>query len=163
MYTHDRLWPKLSDLAAFVGSHCHLLASESGGSPFDEVSSCLWAKLSDRFSGFPIPMACESATIELRGELSVSDEYALQDAKAIYRFLQHRGYITQAATATATTSEVPALKRDASPLTGVDMVEAPVAGVVVWRVKPGDMVKTGTLLGEIGKMVFLLYRLDFGV
>lgn len=73
MYTHDRLWPKLSDLAAEIGSECHLLAASSGGNPFDEVMSCPWAALQDEFPDCDIPMACESTTIELRGELDVSE------------------------------------------------------------------------------------------
>jgi hypothetical protein len=32
---------------------------------------------------------------------------------------------------------------------GVDMIEASKAGVVAWRVKPGQMVKKGEILGEI--------------
>ena len=30
MYTHDRLWPQMSDLAAELGAHCTLLAPYSG-------------------------------------------------------------------------------------------------------------------------------------
>jgi hypothetical protein len=72
MYTHDRLWPKFSDLALSIGSQCHILSPLSGGGCFDEACSCPWAALADRFPQFPIPMACESATIELRGEYNVS-------------------------------------------------------------------------------------------
>lgn len=42
MYTHDRLWPKLQDLAEEMGSHCQLLAPKAGGNPFDEACSCPW-------------------------------------------------------------------------------------------------------------------------
>jgi uncharacterized protein len=34
-------------------------------------------------------------------------------------------------------------------LTGVDMIAAPVAGIIAWQVKPGDVVSAGQLLGEI--------------
>ena len=68
MYTHDRLWPKMQDLAAEIGSYCHLLAPKAGGDPFDEACSCPWAQIADHFRDLPIPMACESATVELRGE-----------------------------------------------------------------------------------------------
>ena len=95
MYTHDRLWPTLHDLAAGkkylplssplkcprlpleMGSHCHLLAPKAGGNPFDEACSCPWAELADVFSNHPIPMACESCTIELRGESDVGTSYTL--------------------------------------------------------------------------------------
>lgn len=36
MYTHDQLWPEMADLAADMGSFCHLLAPAAGGNPFDE-------------------------------------------------------------------------------------------------------------------------------
>lgn len=72
MYTHERLWPQMQDLAAEIQSECTLLAGASGGNPFDEAFSCPWAFLADKFPEFPIPMACQSATLELRGELDVS-------------------------------------------------------------------------------------------
>jgi predicted deacylase len=71
MYTHDRLWPQMSDLAQEIGSGCQLVAGLSGGNPFDEACSCIWASLADAFPEYPIPMACQSATIELRGEIQV--------------------------------------------------------------------------------------------
>lgn len=72
MYTHDRLWPLFSDLASELGSNVHLLSSNSGGNAFDESVSCPWSTLADKFPDFPIPMACHSATVELRGQLDVS-------------------------------------------------------------------------------------------
>ena len=71
MYTHDRLWAQLSDLSATLGSECNIIDSDSGGNCFEEVCAMPWAKLSDKFPGIPIPMACQSATIELRGEYDV--------------------------------------------------------------------------------------------
>lgn len=71
MYTHDKLWPKLSDLAEELGSRCQLLDSNSGGNCFDEANCNLWSNLADKFPSFPIPMACEATTIELRGESDV--------------------------------------------------------------------------------------------
>jgi len=165
MYTHTQLWPKLADLAAEIHSHCQLTASTSGGNPFDEVNSCPWAALQAKFPTFAIPMACESATIELRGESDVYDHYAIEDANALFRFLQRRGFVqcdeatssssssssstAAAAAAPGSLPPLPALIREATPLTGVDMVEATVAGVVAWKVKVGDFVEAGQVLGEI--------------
>jgi uncharacterized protein len=72
LYTHDRLWPKLSDFAEELGSRCQLLDSNSGGNCFDEANCNLWSNLADRFPSHPIPMACEACTVELRGEADVS-------------------------------------------------------------------------------------------
>lgn len=124
MYTHSKLWPNLADLAAELGSECHLLAVAAGGFPFDDACSCSWAYLAEKFPSFPIPMACESATVELRGESDVSDELALRDARSIFRFLQRRGYIAESTSGPDfSLSAPPILKRQASDLSAVDMVE----------------------------------------
>jgi uncharacterized protein len=47
-------------------------APVAGGNPFDEACSCPWAYLADLYSQYPIPMACESVTVELRGEVDVT-------------------------------------------------------------------------------------------
>ena len=72
------------------------------------------------------------------------DELAAPDAAAIFRFLQRRGYISS-----ASLPALPALLREASPLTGVDMIKAPVTGVVAWKVRAGAEVRAGDVLGEI--------------
>ena len=71
LYTHTRLWPAMEDLASDLNATCTLLAGSSGGNPFDEAMSCPWAELSDLFPKTPIPMACQSVTVELRGERDV--------------------------------------------------------------------------------------------
>lgn len=72
MYTSERLWPQLADLAAELKSECNLIAPSTGYDSFDEACSFPWSYLADRFPSFPIPMGCESATVELRGESDVS-------------------------------------------------------------------------------------------
>jgi len=137
----------MADLAAEIQSQCHLLASTSGGQPFDEVASHLWAVLQDKFPECPLPMSCQSVTVELRGESDVSDELASADASALYRFLQRRGYIKIAAPEGLPVA--PALVRQASPLTAVDMIDAESPGVIAWKVPLGATVKAGQLLAEI--------------
>lgn len=163
IYTHDRLWPQMSDLACELASECQLLASNSGGNPFDESMSCLWAIVADKFSEYPIPMACESCTVELRGQHDVNDEFASRDAAGIFRFMQRRGFIESISSDLGTnnnhvynlypslTSDLifPPLLRQATPLDGVDFVEAEKYGVVVWKVKAGDVIKANTILGEL--------------
>ena len=46
--------------------------THTGGNPFDDACSCPWGLLGDQFPSHPIPMACQSATVELRGESDVS-------------------------------------------------------------------------------------------
>ena len=143
MFTHDDLWPQLSDLAAEIGSSCHLLSGLSGGNPFDEALSCPWQSLKQRYKDYPIPMACQSATIELRGEGDVSHEFASKDSISFYKFLQRRGYIAGAV------GPIPNLLRDATPLTGVEMIMPTKPGIVCLNVKLGDFVNAGDVVCEI--------------
>lgn len=57
----------------------------------------------------------------------VNDSLARQDAVALYRFLRHRGYVAEdpagSASLPALPAELPALKRQPTPLTGVDMIK----------------------------------------
>ena len=146
MFTHDLLWPQLSDLAAEIGSEVQLLSGLSGGNPFDEALSCPWSTLKEKYKDYPIPMACQSATVELRGESDVCHELAIKDSKAFYKFLQRRGYI---ADNNNSLSKLPNLIRDASPLTGVEMIYCNKPGIVCLNCKLGDIVKEGDILGEV--------------
>ena len=76
----------------------------------------------------------------------VYDSVASRDAMAIFRFLQRRGFID---TKGSTLPQLPPLLRGATQLAAVDMMEAPRPGVVAWRVRPGDEVSAGDVLGEI--------------
>jgi uncharacterized protein len=152
LYTHDKCWPAMQDLSTELQSHAQLLASISGGNCFDEACSTVWELLAEQFPAFPIPMACQSATVELRGQHDVSDEMALTDARALFRFLQGRGFIAAESTlGRSGDSTTPPLRllNDATQLTAVDTMLVKVAGVVVFKVALGDCVTTGQLIGEI--------------
>ena len=71
MYTHDKCWPHFKDLCVELQSYAQLLSPVSGGNPFDEACSTVWAALGEKYPQFPIPMGCQSATVELRGQLDV--------------------------------------------------------------------------------------------
>jgi predicted deacylase len=146
VYTHTRLMPAMSDLCAELGAACVITASDSGGSPFDEAASHLWAALQDRFPSSRIPMACEAATVELRGESDVSDELARADAERLMRFLQRRGFV---ACGPQGLPPPPPLLRQPSPLTAVDMIDADRPGLIVWKAPLGAVVQEGQLLAEI--------------
>lgn len=57
----------------------------------------------------------------------MNDSLALQDAVALYNFLQHRGYLAAdpdlSSVLPVLPAQLPALKRQPSPLTGVDMIK----------------------------------------
>ena len=143
VYLGTPLWPDAQDLPAQLGARATLLASVSGGNPFDEACSGLWWALAERFPDYPIECACLAATVELRGERDVQEHLADEDAANLYRFLQRRGLIG------GDPGALPPLAQTATPLDGVAMVRSPRAGVVSYAIDPGAAVREGDLLAVI--------------
>ena len=142
LYTEDACWPRLEPLARLLGARAVLLAQDAGGVSFDECFSGLWWKLADAAASrtawtHPLPQACASATVELRGEAEVSHDLAQADAAAIFGFLQHEGIIDGTAPA------LPAALCAATPLAGSQTVKAPVAGLLVFAAQAGDLLRKG--------------------
>ncbi len=140
LYTGKPLWPAASDLSAQLGSRLTLLAAKSGGNPFDEAVGGIWWSLAERFPGKPVPPACLSATVELRGEADVSDEVARVDAENLLKFLTRRGVLA------GDPGVLPHPLGDATPLDGVDIVRAPVQGVVSYTRALGEQVAAGDVV-----------------
>ena len=143
VYLGTPLWPDAQDLAAQLGSKAILLAKISGGNPFDEAVGGVWWSLAGKFPDHPIPPACLSATVELRGERDITHDLARQDAENLHRFLMRRGLLRGDA------GPVPELLAEATPLEGVDPIKAPVAGVVVYLKRPGDRIQAGDAVAHI--------------
>ncbi len=143
VYMMPQHWPAGADLAAELGAAACMLCDDSGGHCFDETFSLPWTKLGKALGNrFPIPAACFAATVELRGQYDVFDELAEADADALFRLLQRRGLIAGAA------GPLPAAC-EATMLDAADVVEAPVAGLVAYKVELGERVKMGDLVAEI--------------
>jgi predicted deacylase len=137
-------WPEADDLARRIGSRATLLAVDSGGNSFDEVFTGLWHDLAARFGpDRKIPQACLSATVELRGYADVSDDLAEADADSLFRFLQGRGVVS------GDPGPLPEPVGEAAPLTAVDVVRVPCAGVVAYKVALGEEVAAGDVIAEI--------------
>jgi uncharacterized protein len=144
LYTGTPMWSQCEPLARYMGSYATLLATESGDNPFDEACSQSWWQLEEHFKGqFPIPMACLSVTVELRGQTDVDHQQAMNDAEAIIAFLAHRGVIE------GSHPPLPELKYPATPLAGSEAIEAPCSGVVVFMRRPGDWIKVGDAIAEL--------------
>lgn len=140
LYLGTPLWPDGRDLAAWCHSAVTLLATASGGNPFDESVAGPWWALAERFPEHPIPPACLAATVELRGDRDVHETLAEGDADALFRFLQGRGMVA------GEPGPMPDLAREASPLEAVEFVHSPAAGVLSWSCAPGDAVHAGDVL-----------------
>jgi uncharacterized protein len=147
LYTETPCWPRLEPLARLLGTQAVLLAMNSGGLSFDECLSGLWWQLAEKLtvtgSAHPIPQACVTTTVELRGETDVSHAWASADARALFAYLQFLGVIAGAA------PELPALQCEATPLAGSQTVKSPVPGLVVFAAKPGDRLKVGDVVAEV--------------
>ena len=143
LYLGNALWPSARDLSDQIGSCATLLAPCSGGNPFDEAVGGIWWALAERFPDKPIPAACLSATVELRGESDVSEEMASSDADNLYRFLQRRRTLAGDA------GPLPEPRCEATPLEGTDMIKAPKAGVVTYVKHPGNVVNAGDVVAVL--------------
>jgi len=143
VYLGTPLWPDAGDLAAQMGSQATMLAEVSGGNPFDEAVGGIWWDLARRFPEYPIPPACLSSTVELRGEGDISHELAQADADNLMRFFMRRGVVD------GDPGPLPDLPTPATPLEGVDPIKAPHPGVVVYLKQPGDRIAAGEAVAEI--------------
>jgi predicted deacylase len=147
-YCEESCWPQLAPLAHYLLSRAILLAKNSGSSPFDESLSGVWWRLSKALvasgSTAPLPQACLSTTIELRGEAQVEHGLAAQDAQAIANYLRHIGVLHDAPAAA-----LPSALCDATPLAGSETLYAPVPGLVVFAAEPGQQLRVGDLVAEV--------------
>jgi predicted deacylase len=147
-YCEESCWPELEPIARFIGSEAILLAKDSGGGPIDECLSGAWWRLADALKASgdtsPLPQGCCTTTIELRGEAEVSHAYAMQDARAIFGYLEYIGVLQ-----TGHRPALPAAKCQPTPLAGSETLRTPVPGIVVFAAEPGVRLKAGDLVAEV--------------
>ena len=151
LYTETPCWPQIEPLARLLKARAVLLATGSGGVSFDECLSGLWWQLADKLAGAsdgnkppcPLPQACASTTVELRGAAEVTHALADADAKAIFSYLQHAGVVAGDA------PRLPELICAATPLAGSQCVKAPTAGILVFAAQPGDYLQVGDPVAEV--------------
>lgn len=143
MYAGTPLADAVAPLAAFMGARLLLLATESGGEPFDEACGRVWWDLAKHFPDADIAPACVSVTVELRGEMDVRYDYARQDAEGLLQYLAHVGVLE------LPLRPIPASVCEAMPLDGVEPLAAPHAGVLVFHKKLGDMVEANEPVADI--------------
>ncbi|HEX5342101.1 MAG TPA: succinylglutamate desuccinylase/aspartoacylase family protein [Duganella sp.] len=150
IYAGTPLAEAIAPLSAIMGSHATLLAYEAGGEPFDEACSRLWWDLDKHFAHqFPIPPACLSTTVELRGEQEVSYALARKDAAGLLQFLTLNGVLGDAAAQAAAAAAVPAPLCAATPLEGVEPLYAPHAGILVYTRELGTRVTAGEAVADL--------------
>ena len=132
-----------TELGALLGARAVLMAAESGDSPFDEACSRPWAVLQQTFPEHPVPLACFSPTLELRGHADTHHGMAADDANAIIEFLRRHGLVA------GTPLPLPAPRCQPTPLAGSESIVAPHAGVVVFLREPGEWVEAGSVIADL--------------
>ncbi|TIN17006.1 MAG: succinylglutamate desuccinylase/aspartoacylase family protein, partial [Mesorhizobium sp.] len=121
LYVQARLWPAMADCAAAMGVDAVILWDEdSDGTPYLNLPAEV-ARFDRRVA----------ITVEYRGILDVDGALAGADAEGLYRLLVGRGVILDQALSTpgSFTGLV-------APLENIDMMPAPRAGAVLYKVKP---------------------------
>ena len=143
VYMGESLWPRDRDLSAQLGAQATLLADDSGVTPFDEACSRFWFELASRFPRTPHPAGLPGRH---RGTARPgrSDPRNGRAGRRQYRHLPH-----PAGPDPGETPELPALPRDATPLSGVEHIKAPCPGVVVFYKAAGDKVLAGDVVAEV--------------
>ena len=140
LYASRRAQKDLLPLAQALKATVVMLADDSGGSSFDEAAPGLWAALAERFPDHPIGMGCRGCTVELRGQADVSQKIAEQDAQGILAYLRQIGVL-------AGQTKFLRISRMCD-LESVDLVPAPVAGLVEWAVPLGSQVEPGQVIAN---------------
>jgi len=144
LYTGSALAEQVKPLAALMKARVMLLSDASGGDPFDEACGRLWWDLAAHFGpSTPIPPACAAITVELRGEMDVRYEDAEQDAQALLQYLAREGIVD------LPLQPLPAPLCAPTPLEGVERLDAPQSGVLVFLKALGERVGAGEAVADI--------------
>jgi uncharacterized protein len=140
-YAPREFWPAMQDLAAALNCSAVLLWHDTADGAFEEV--CAYPTLK---TGADAPHYKRRAvtTIEFKGQADVSAEKGKADAKGLYNFLIHRGTISGKSIVKPSAFKGPAVTLDY-----VEMIYAPIGGMVFYHVKPGEMVRKGQKLATI--------------
>ncbi len=143
LYTMPQHWEEIGDLAAELGAAVVLVDEGNAGGAFDESNARPWVTLQQRYPDHPIPAACFSTTVELRGEADVSDALGSQDAGGLFRYLVRRGLIAGAA------AEKPTLKCGMTKIEACAVLRAPATGILAYQVELGQQVTAGQVIAEM--------------
>lgn len=148
LYSNRSQHAQAVSLARCMQVKAVFLEDRAGGTPFDEAIAQCWSVL--RQAGLiDDAHAAFCASVELRGQADVSDAFAHADAQGILHYLALRGLIDL--DPHHDDAFHPLSEQDVMvfPLEGVSHVPAPVGGLVAYKKRPGDTVKTGELIAEI--------------
>ena len=142
MYVGPALWPAAEDIAAAIDARAVLLSEVSGGHPFDEACASPWWALAANHPGVPVPPACLAATLEMGSNDDVDPERAADQAVALLRMLQGRGFVEGS-------GGRPRLSCRPTALTAMAQLRSPVTGLVAYHRRLGDWVHKGDVVATV--------------
>lgn len=144
-YLHQDFWPASMDLAESFGLAAVLL-SDGTSSAFEDAVSYAWqhADLGRRKAWHEGRI---SLTMEFRGQADMFPDIAKRDAEGILSFLKRRGVVA---------GEPVRREPFAGAVAGLDyvqMVNAPIGGMLLFEKDIGEQVKTGDRLATIAPVL----------
>lgn len=144
-YTYKSCWPALSDLCAQTGCEAVLLETglDSAGTSTDLLTGTWDVIRAELGDDFPIPIGCQSVTLELRGQGDVDHELAWSDASSLLKFLQRRRAVA------GDPGPLPEPLCSAQTLAATDLLIAPRGGIVAFKAPLGTSVARGAVVAEI--------------
>ncbi|MCR6636183.1 succinylglutamate desuccinylase/aspartoacylase family protein [Devosia sp.] len=143
IFTSPDLMPGLQDLADRMGVAATLTAEDSGGGSFDEVLPNLFRKAQRANPGAAIPMACEAATLEYRGQADTHDAFGKLDAQGLFDFFAGRGLIDLPASKPVTPVPGP------TPFEATEVLRTSKPGLLAYRVELGQEVQAGDVVADL--------------
>jgi predicted deacylase len=143
IFTSPDLMPGLQDLANRMGVAATLTAEDSGGGSFDEVLPNLFRKAQRANPGAAIPMACEAATLEYRGQADTHDAFGKLDAQGLFDFFADRGLVDLPASKPVTPVPGP------TPFEATEVLRTSKPGLLAYRVELGQEVKAGDVVADL--------------
>lgn len=138
-YGNTRQQAELETIGRRLGAEAILIAEEAGGMSFDDALLQNWYPLRGE-ADWPVPLA---VTVELRGQRDLAPDLMAQDCERLLDLLTERGWLVRP----LSTELSPPV--NATPLAGVEGVQAPMGGIVHYLVSPGQSVVVGQPLAEL--------------
>lgn len=143
IFSIPQLRQNMQQLADWTGAAATLLAEDSGGGSFDEVWPAIWLRLARECADKPLPLPVVSCTLEYRGQFDTFDDLNRRDAENLYGYFQQEGLIEGLA------RDCKGQAREPTDLRATEVLRAPRAGLLVYRVELGDEVKKGDCIAEL--------------
>jgi hypothetical protein len=143
IFSVPQLADNMQQLANWSGAAATMLAEDSGGGSFDEVWPAIWLRLARDCEDKPLPLPVVSCTLEYRGQMDTFDALNRQDAHNLYGYFQEQGLID--GKLLGHKSEA----RAGTDLRATQYLRSPQAGLLAYRVEPGDWVRKGDCIAEV--------------